>query len=600
MINIDKVTLPLLKPVKNVDKIELYSKEITCICGPSGSGKSTLLYLLGLLDDTVGCSYEFDGQRIELTSEEKKAIVRKNKIGYVFQDYNLFTHLNIEENIRLSANLSGIQIDNSEIRHLLDRLQLQDKTGKEMPNNLSGGQKQRVAIAMALVKHPRLLLLDEPTSALDKINARKLVDLLKQIAIDDDLILLVATHSKLVQEQCDCLYQIDKQEIGCVKRKEKHQESEYKELKKEKTFSKLFYVLTYFKKFIKSKLVLTFLVALVLSLVLLSTVISTQIIEHQKDLLAQMTSSEVLMTNNFSSKTYDPNAMPFTDEDVEKILSNKDVVKCFDFTTISAKVNETTIEIQPYVKEMNMQEFKNDENMIFANFELGKLLNNQFKVTLNIEGNKKEIEINQVLPSIFSNRYSESKYVLYVSEEMFKSLSTSDGHSSMLLVYTTGYETVYQVNAFLENTFRYSQVKCDYIDFDGMASSTKATSQFMKMLSISLYSIVLLMLVIIYSRYIVNREYEFCILRSNGLMKKDIRDIVVIDILIQSVCFFIGSIVIEGIMSFILAKYNLVESLNFTSTLVPAYLISLGILIIPAIISIRKVNQFSPAKFLRR
>ena len=191
MISLDHVCLPLEYPVKNIEPIILHPGILTSISGPSGSGKTTFLYLLGLIDDTTKGIYKFDDKKVNLKSEKNKAYYRRKQIGYVFQDYNVISHLTISENIQLAASLSGIKVTRKRIRSLLNQLQLNDKKGTEMPSELSGGQKQRLAIAMALVKKPRLLILDEPTSALDKENALNLLDLLKQIAIKENIIVVL-------------------------------------------------------------------------------------------------------------------------------------------------------------------------------------------------------------------------------------------------------------------------------------------------------------------------------------------------------------------------------------------------------------------------
>lgn len=208
MITVKGLTLPIDHPVRMKDTLTLYPGTVTAISGVSGLGKTTLLYALGLLDDSVDFGYMFDGQLLDLKDEKLKAMYRSQHIGFVFQDYQLMPHLTIEENLKLFASLSGRHISHHEVEQLLLLVQLQDKRGDEYPSSLSGGQKQRVAIACALVKKPRLLILDEPTSALDKDHAMALMDVLKNIASKEQIMIVISSHFEAVKAQCDQLYEI--------------------------------------------------------------------------------------------------------------------------------------------------------------------------------------------------------------------------------------------------------------------------------------------------------------------------------------------------------------------------------------------------------
>ena len=154
--------------------------EFVAIMGPSGCGKSTLLNILGLLDNPTEGSYKLIGQEVADLHEKERTRVRKGKLGFVFQSFNLIDELNVYENVELP--LTYLNIKASERRRMVDnilhRMNISHRA-KHFPQQLSGGQQQRVAIARAVVTNPKLILADEPTGNLDSKASREIMDLLR-------------------------------------------------------------------------------------------------------------------------------------------------------------------------------------------------------------------------------------------------------------------------------------------------------------------------------------------------------------------------------------------------------------------------------------
>jgi putative ABC transport system ATP-binding protein len=188
--------------LRGVD-VALEPGEFAAVMGPSGSGKSTLLQLLGGLDRPTAGQVRFDGERIDDRSEAELALLRRRRLGFVFQFFNLIADLNVAENVELPALLVGASA--REARHrrdeLLVELGLADKADAA-PGRLSGGQQQRVAIARALVNRPAVLLADEPTGNLDTASAKEVLALLRRERDEGQTILLV-THDARVAAAAD-------------------------------------------------------------------------------------------------------------------------------------------------------------------------------------------------------------------------------------------------------------------------------------------------------------------------------------------------------------------------------------------------------------
>lgn len=176
--------------------------EFIAVVGASGSGKSTLLHLLGGVDDATQGSVSLQGEDILTMKEEKRAIFRRRKVGFVFQEYNLIPVLSVEENIKMPVRLDGKKMDDEYLEKLLGMLGLTERR-THLPDELSGGQKQRVAIGRALANHPSIILADEPTGNLDRKTGLEIMALLKQSVEEFSQTMILVTHDETIAAMAD-------------------------------------------------------------------------------------------------------------------------------------------------------------------------------------------------------------------------------------------------------------------------------------------------------------------------------------------------------------------------------------------------------------
>ena len=183
--------------------VKIYEGEFVAIVGESGSGKSTLMNIIGVLDKPTEGEYYLDGINVRNASEKDMNNIRNQKIGFVFQNFNLIGRTSALKNVELPMLYAGISSKKRTERaiELLKKVGMEERCNHQ-PNELSGGQKQRVAIARSLANDPSIILADEPTGALDSETSRIVMDIFHELNIKQKKTIILITHSKELAEEC--------------------------------------------------------------------------------------------------------------------------------------------------------------------------------------------------------------------------------------------------------------------------------------------------------------------------------------------------------------------------------------------------------------
>jgi putative ABC transport system ATP-binding protein len=191
--------------------LSISAGDLTALLGPSGSGKTTLLLCISLILDPTFGDLIFDGEPIYKGGVEMVDVrrLRREKIGFIFQSHNLIPFLNVRQNVLYPLTLLGNKGKDANLRvmELLEYMEIADRADY-LPALLSGGEQQRVAIARALANKPKLILADEPTAALDSVRGKKVMDMLKKIARENNSAVIVVTHDVRMIEGFDHVYHL--------------------------------------------------------------------------------------------------------------------------------------------------------------------------------------------------------------------------------------------------------------------------------------------------------------------------------------------------------------------------------------------------------
>jgi len=188
-----KVEIPALKNINLV----INKGDFISLMGPSGAGKSTLLNIIGCLDTPTKGEIIIKGHRIKEMSDRKLSIFRNRHIGFIFQSFNLISALNVYENVEYPLIIRGKKVDKEKVIETIESVGLKDYL-KRRPDELSGGQRQRVAIARALVTDPDIILADEPTANLDSKTGEKIISLLLELNVKNNVTFFFSTHSEII------------------------------------------------------------------------------------------------------------------------------------------------------------------------------------------------------------------------------------------------------------------------------------------------------------------------------------------------------------------------------------------------------------------
>ena len=204
-----EIAVPVLKGVS----LKVAKGELVALMGASGSGKSTLMNILGCLDRPTSGEYWLEGQEVSHLSPDQRALLRNQKLGFVFQNFNLLPRTNALENVAMPLSYTSDHLSDREARRraveMLSRVGLGDRLHHES-SQLSGGQQQRVAIARAVVADPTILVADEPTGDLDRVSAREILELMERLVHELRKTIIMVTHDPRAAEKAHMVRNLEK------------------------------------------------------------------------------------------------------------------------------------------------------------------------------------------------------------------------------------------------------------------------------------------------------------------------------------------------------------------------------------------------------
>lgn len=525
MIELNNINIHFDSPIIENGSLQIYPG-VSLIVGKSGTGKTTLLYRIALISEDKRYNYRIDNHTIDLNNEKKVSFIRKNNIGYVLQDNNLFEHYTVIENLKHYAILNHQEVNYNQILQLVNL----DIDINRKISELSGGEKQRVAIACALVKKPQILILDEPTSALDLVNEKQVFSLLKDISKRLNIYVIIASHSLLAHHYADNIYEIENHTIKHIKKTISHihiQINESHEIDKD-------FLLKYVKHFQKyyHKLISMITSIFLISIFMLSlTCVSIEYKLNESIDLINSLSSHQLYVTNYENNKYLDNEIIEDNIDIS-LFKNLPGLKSY-YPVYDKKMNifGRNITIIPYFYEDKLEEdvvqqlIFDDTKGIYAKLNLHRIIKGG-KIQIYDQLLNQEISYNV---KGFLNNSHQCGFVNTQSDYIYMYYTDIDVQDSSLAGYTLFFEDIESFNdskEMLEKSFIVNDDFQNSEELEKIIDNSKNTKMYLSIV-ITVFSFFLLFIVL--KEYMNKREIEFCLLKINGISNKDLCKMVFIE-----------------------------------------------------------------------
>ena len=638
-----KERVPVLKDVN----VKFESGEFVSILGESGSGKSTLMNIIGGMDSDYEGDVIVQGKSLRTMKENEMDAYRRDKIGFIFQSFNLIPHLSVLENVMIAMQMTdhSSQERTQRAKEILTDIGLKDHMAKR-PNQLSGGQKQRVAIARALSNDPDIILADEPTGSLDQETSEQILELLDSIAKKGVLIITV-THSQRVASFGSRIVSV---EDGCIKEdqflKERYLSVKEKEQKKGKNLS----FTASFKLAIKNMILNSkrnTLVAVggaigILSVILMLSLgngitgyMNDQITASLNPLLVDVVKPDQAADNGIQQENKRPMQQtansPFTDPDIKKITDIKNVDRVEKVITISGKNNMVYNDKNKVLSSLGtVTDSVKAENLEKGAMPVGTeiLLTDSFAKSLSSETTYQSL-VGKKVHVYLNEMNTENKPVTVEADWVVSGIYKQEdrGPMSGSNAYTT-FETLEQtyseqgltlqptqLNAYANNINDVAGIK-EVIKTDGFQSSPLASimervTTYLKMASWVLSAIAGIsllvsgiMILVVLNISVVERTREIGILRAIGARKKDIRRIFFSESallgLFSGVIAVLAAWIISLVLNTILSNAFGVELVRLSATyLIFGLCVSTLISVVAGLLPSSKAAKLDPMESLR-
>lgn len=539
MIELKNINISFDRKILTNANIHIYPGKMNILIGKSGCGKTTLLNEIGLItkhDETI---YYFDGKLVD----NDIVSYRREKIGFVFQENDLLEKMTVRENLEFITLISGLEVIEDEIFQILEQTRCIDIIDRQI-NTLSGGQKQRVAIACALAKKPRLLLLDEPTSFLDKENCLIVLDIIKNIVSLNQTIVFIVSHDQRIIDIADVLYTIEDEKIHFEINEKMN--SCYVELKREKK-----YITTAINQYIKVSrkkmikwiyIILTF----VHSLLLFTHLYASSYEKYIYDYIINSPVEEVRIYYGSNKKIVYDEITDVISEDTMKRINNidgiKQVVPFFQNEVILH--NNHSILIQTY------------RNIDESNVEITYDSNSKIYISQSLKNMNIDMDIQGILKEEYRNKYSLGNDIIYMPLDIYYSNFKNSKMKMGIIEFDKDVDfnrVIQEIKQIDPQLTIYSTINIENIQF--LNNQLLSGIQIILLFS---FVLIIILMVIYHIKNMKTRKYELALLYSNGVSLANIYRILIFEYLPGLLCSFVLSHSIAFIVLSITYPFHIV------------------------------------------
>ena len=523
MIKLNNINVTFKQSVIESGSITL-NQGFSLIVGKSGTGKTTLLYRIALISEDKNYNYYIDDKKIDLKDEELLSKIRKQYIGYVLQDSNLLEQYNVIENLQHFALLTNQKIDIDEILNLVN-LNV-EKT--QSIKSLSGGERQRLAIACALVKQPKILILDEPTSALDIENEKEIFKILKTISNKLKIYTIVSSHSLLAYKYADAVYEIKNKSIYNVN---SNNLDNCKILdNKNNEISKKFYYqyIRHFKKYYRSltNMIFSIFVIGIICIGICCYFIESNTLNNIKT-VNNLSQNQIFITNYKDNKYLDSKLMKNDYINISDFNNLDGIKKYYPVYKQTISIQGKTYVVIPYYDEEYLKKdcvqilSLNDKKGIYAKLNVHDVIK---QGELEYENNNHQI-VKTYVKGFLSNNI-KCGYVKKQGNYLY--MYYKDIDNTNLVGYTLFFKDIESMNKAINILDKYT-INDSFQNGEELENIIQEAKKTKYIISGSVTTVAFFMLFIVMNEYMNKRKTELCLLKINGLSNKELLKLLLIE-----------------------------------------------------------------------
>lgn len=591
MIEIKNIYLQIQDKVllKN-EQLNINEGYIYVISGKSGCGKTTLLYVISLLSNYSNTIYHWDDQQIDNLSDEKIAMIRKNRIGYILQDLELISeNLTLRDNIKCMFALTNKKDDWAKVDEYMHKMNLDGLLDQKI-DELSRGQRQRFALVLALIKDAKLIILDEPTSSLDKDNTIKLMAYLQIIAKKYHKMIVIASHDKYVINNCDVLYEIENCHL--VLKKQTLIKEGVSTIKDDTKINNDFYKIYNKSNYKVTKLLMKLIYIIMIIVICIGPVILTMYINEIKQLYDQYASDEIIVVNSDENS---PNV--FSIEQINMLKEIEHVIDVDYYWQL-----EGILEFGKDAKDVTIISKKNLDKIAIPSSLANKITKNMsLSMMLSVEN--QIYEFKTVIDDYIIKDYLISENidneVIFLPKKLVDKLFLKQNitNSASLIVRCDNIDNIEKTMSKITNWLPEATVLSNGTKYKTQLDNLQNIEQLINLLRIVVVTGMIVIVYIIQTMENRSRMKEIANLRVNGITEKTF----------YKLCYCENRFVILATMigctlGYIMTLFYFKSSLVFSELLLillQAILCLLITQIIPLIISSKQIFNKDIAKILR-
>lgn len=608
MIRLDHIHVQYVQPLLEDATLVINQGQITSIFGKSGCGKTSVLYLVGLLDQLNDTEYYFENLSVHQLNSKQKSELQKSEISFVYQGKGVFESFSIQGNFEVISKIAHKNMHPEDWKRILKMVHLNKHLSTPV-FTLSGGEKQRLAIALAIVKDPSLIILDEPTSQLDEDNAQSIMNILKELAHKQNKAILIASHSPVVYQNSDIVYQVKNRQLECeTPLKESSAHAEWKN-----TRLKAFYG-SYCKNLISSHRtflsVLMVLMSLSMAVMILCENFSESFLVAQQTYLDQNTRKEILIASDQADAkevNYIGMGSEISSQTLTKIKELNHVVeavpiKLWNIQYVQAN-NEVLrrnaiVSLVQYRDPLLVKEIEDNETGVLISADLSNELKDAKLIEIKLEMINYTYKVLGTYDENYINPYTRGSLdTIYILDDALKQ---NYQNSSAYIIYVDEINEVVPVMSAIEKIDDSLGITSKIKEIETLSDSIVKIKTICKLLTIGLFIVMFILNICIFFKYLTGRKFEFCLLKTNGIRSWQISFLILNEILVYGVLSFVlcalWTTLGKEMISWMLSIPIQLTFFHFCKQYIIYYFF---LFIIPNLIFLPKILRYTPKEVLR-